>query len=200
MHASCTRPRHCAGTVPLRILAVRPVVAGSGLSAMRQAEPGRCATSVKTRSRLAGDAPALAAPENTCPVRRAGQQAVVTPPGRMCISSTGQITTQIVSRVLRTSGMRPAGRHLPVQERCRRPSSRSGACPSARWGRDRHHWPAAASPCRAGKPCDPGDRASGRLPSRHRPRRAREPLASRWGRPSAADGRSLGEVESGHGR
>jgi anti-sigma B factor antagonist len=62
-----------------------------------------CVTAVTTRSRLAGHARGIAAPENTCPVRWVGQQAVVTIPQRMDVSNAGQIRDELLVVINRSA-------------------------------------------------------------------------------------------------
>src|SRR5260370_37940218 len=68
---------------------------------MRQAEVTRRATAVTIRSQLAGHPRGTAVPENTCPVRWAGQQAVVTLPEHMDVPNAGQIREELLSVINR---------------------------------------------------------------------------------------------------
>jgi anti-sigma B factor antagonist len=68
---------------------------------MRPPAVQRCVTAVATRSQLAGRARGVAVPENTCPVRWAGQQAVVTIPQRVDVVNAGQIWDGLLSVINR---------------------------------------------------------------------------------------------------
>jgi anti-sigma B factor antagonist len=100
--ASCIRPQHGAGTAPLRTLVVRPVMAGSDPGfgdspASSQAPCDRGNNSPAACRR----APGIAAPANTCPVRWAGRQAVMTIRQRMDVSTAGQIRDELLSVINR---------------------------------------------------------------------------------------------------
>jgi anti-anti-sigma factor len=68
---------------------------------MRQPETERCTTAVTTRLQLAGGARGVAFPANSCPVRWAGPQAVVTLPQRMDHHNAGQIHEELLAVINR---------------------------------------------------------------------------------------------------
>jgi anti-sigma B factor antagonist len=93
---------------------------------MRQPPAKRRGTAVTTRSQLAGPARGIAVPANTCPVRWAGPQAVVTIPQRVDVSNAGQIRDELLSVINR--GARVLIADMTVTASCDHAGAGAWAC------------------------------------------------------------------------